>query len=135
MKILFTALIVFLSMRAGAQEVIKIDGPDTGNIVTNTEIAPMLPGGSAAWTVYLRRHSNYSFEATHDSTAGTVIVQFIVDKGGHTSEWKVISGPTSDGYRKEALRLVRSSGLWMPGIANGRQVSAYRRVAIHFQMD
>lgn len=135
MKILFTALIAFFSMRAGAQEVIKIDAPDTGNIVTNTEIAPMFPGGNAAWISYLNRKSNYTFEATHDSTAGTVVVQFIVDKTGHTSDWKVISGPTSDGYRKEALRLVRSSGFWMPGVANGRQVSAYRRVAIHFQMD
>lgn len=122
-------------MRAGAQQVIRLNGQDTGKIRTNVEIPPMFPGGGAAWIRYLEKNSNYEFEYTRDSTAGTVIVQFIVDRTGHTSDIKAISGPTEGGYRKEAVKLIRNSRLWTPAVDNGLQVTAYRLVPFHFKMD
>lgn len=135
MKIVLTALIAFFSMRAGAQQVIRINGQDTGTIRTNVEIPPMFPGGDVAWSRYLEGKSSYALENTQDSTPGTVVVQFIVDVNAHTRDFKVISGPTTGSYRAEAVRLVRSSGLWMPAVDNGRQVTAYRLLPIHFKMD
>jgi TonB family protein len=134
MKILFTALIAFISMHASAQQVIKINGQDSGNIVTNPEIPAMFPLGDDAWKHFLAKRSNYSIEDTRDSTEGTVVVQFIVGTSGNLSDIEVVSGPTTGGYRDEAVRLIRLSRLWMPAVDKGHQVSSYRQVPIHFKM-
>ena len=96
---------------------------------SKVEIESEFPGGPAAWQRFLDRHlSNPNTE----DTKKYVVVQFIVDKQGHTSAISVLSGPEKGGYREEAIRLIQKSGLWLSAIQNGRQVKSYKKFVITF---
>ncbi|MCH5598708.1 energy transducer TonB [Niabella ginsengisoli] len=63
----------------------------------------------------------------------TTIVQFIVDKNGNATDFKALT-KHGHGMEEEALRVVKASGKWQPAIQNGRQVTAYRKQPITFQI-
>ena len=64
----------------------------------------------------------------------TVVVQFVVDKEGNMSDVKAL---TSHGYgmEDEAVRVIKKGPQWKPAIQNGRNVKAYRRQPITFQIE
>ncbi|HRN48332.1 MAG TPA: energy transducer TonB [Niabella sp.] len=62
-----------------------------------------------------------------------MIVQFIVDKEGDVSDVKPLTH-VGHGMEQEAVRVIKNSGRWKPAIQNGREVKAYRRQPITFQI-
>ena len=67
-----------------------------------------------------------------DSSAGTVIVDFIVHPDSTISDIRVVSGPKKGGLREEAIHVVTASGKWIPGVTNGAVASAHHREPIKF---
>ena len=67
--------------------------------------------------------------------AGTVVVQFIVDREGNVSNIQAISGPEKGGLREEAIRLIKISKRWSPAIQSGRQVRPYVKQPIVFKLE
>jgi protein TonB len=61
------------------------------------------------------------------------MVQFVVDKEGNISDVKAL---TNHGYgmEQEAVRAIQKGPKWTPAVQNGRQVKAYRRQPITFQV-
>jgi len=62
------------------------------------------------------------------------LIQFIVDKEGNVSNVKVIKEP-GYGMGEEAVRVIKTSGKWIPAVQNNHVVKAYRKQPITFQVN
>lgn len=98
------------------------------------EIEASFPGGASAWLRFLNKNLQYSSDAQDRGIQGTVVVQFVVDKDGNVSDVQAISGPEEGGLKEEAVRVIRKSGKWTPGVQNGRYVKSYKRQPVIFQI-
>jgi protein TonB len=117
----------------GVVEAPKKVEEDWDKTFTKVEIESSYPGGAAAWTRYLLKTLRYPQEAQDNEVQGTVVVQFIVDKGGMVSNVEAISGPQE--LRDEAVRVIKKSGQWTPAVQNGRQVKSYKKQPIVFRLE
>ena len=111
----------------------KKDDDEDGRFMP-VEIEASFPGGSSAWLRFLNKNLRYSSDAQDRGIQGTVLVQFVVDKDGNVSDVQAISGPEEGGLKEEAVRVIRKSGKWTPGVQNGRYVKSYKRQPIIFQI-
>jgi protein TonB len=106
---------------------------DENKIFEKVEVEAEFPGGHSAWTRYLQRTLNANAPVDGGAAEGsyTVVVQFIVDKGGAISDVKAL---TSHGFgmEEEAIRVIKRGPKWTPAIQNGRNVNAYRKQPITF---
>lgn len=119
----------------GKQIVEEKKEEDENKIFDKVEIEASFPGGDAKWRQYLERNCNGSVATDNGAPEGTytTMVQFVVDKEGNISDVKAL---TNHGYgmEQEAIRTIQKGPKWNPAIQNGRQVKAYRRQPITFQV-
>jgi len=99
---------------------------------TKLEVEAEYPGGDTSWHQYLVQNLHYPHKAKRRSIEGTVIVQCIVHKQGTLTDIQVIAGPEE--LRDEAIRLVKDSGNWTPGMQNGHIVRSYKKIPIEFKL-
>jgi TonB family protein len=93
------------------------------------EITATYPGGPKNWEYFVDKNL---FNLNETAEKVIVSVQFRVDRQGKVSNIEVVSGPSKGGFGKEAMRLVKKSGIWMPAVSRGHQVNAFRTVEIAF---
>lgn len=87
---------------------------------------PTYPGGSLAWKRYLERNLKSNVPIKNGAPVGNyeIIVSFLVNKNGETSEIKAIEQPEKDyGTAAEAVRVIKESGRWNPAKQNGHAVN------------
>lgn len=105
-------------------------------IFEKVEVEASYPGGPKAWENFLRRNLDANVGPDNGAPPGnyTVYVQFVVDKEGNVSDIKPL---TNHGYgmEQEAVRVLKKATKWVPAIQNGRQVKAYRKQPITFQVE
>ena len=118
-----------------AQDTTQSAEIDNDKTFTKVEIEASYPGGNPAWLRFLVKNLRYPDKAQMHNIMGDVMVQFIVDKDGNVSDIEAISGPDQGGLREEAVRMIKLSGKWTPGMQNGRQVRSYKRQMIRFKME
>lgn len=108
-----------------------IDAPTEPDIFERVEIEAEFPGGMNKWRQYLERNLRVSDDIPEGTYA--VVVQFIVDTEGNISD---VIALTNHGYEmeNEAVRIIKRGPKWNPAIQNGRQVKAYRKQLITFQV-
>jgi len=108
---------------------------DEDKIFTKVENEASFPGGEAAWRRYLERNLNPSAPVDNGAPPNTyqVIVRFIVSKDGSISD---VTAETKFGYgmEEEAVKVIKKGPKWTPALQNGRNVNAYRRQPITFQV-
>jgi protein TonB len=108
-----------------------IDVPTEPDIFERVEIEAEFPGGVNKWRQYLERN----LRVDNDIPEGTyaVLIQFVVDKDGNISD---VIALTDHGYgmEDEAKRVIKRGPKWNPAIQNGREVKAYRKQLITFQV-
>lgn len=105
------------------------------SIFTKLDFEASYPGGPWAYARFLNSTFRYPDKAQKLEIQGTVVVQFLVDRNGNLSDVEVISGPASGGLREEAVRIIKASGKWLPGIQNGRIVASYKKHPMIFRLD
>ncbi len=132
MKLLLTISLLLSVLATRAQDSTR--HVDYDRTYTKLKIEASYPGGQQAWLKFLNKNLRYPDDAVNNNIQGVVIVQFIVDTAGHTSDIRADSGPEKGGLREEAVRLIKISGLWMPGIQNGNKVKSYKRQPISFKI-
>jgi periplasmic protein TonB len=111
----------------------KTKGTDDPGPFIPIEIESNYPGGMEAWLRYLNKTLKYPSDAAETGIEGDVVVKFIVDKDGKTSEVEAIQGPQE--LRGEAIRVIKSSGKWDPAIQNGLKVKSYKQQTIKFRLE
>ena len=110
---------------AGGHLVRKADGPNHAAEVEKThilDVKPTFKGKDAnAFAAWVSSRLKYPKEAKAAHIDGTVTVQYVVGKNGGVQEVQVLKGvhPALDA---EAVRVVRSSPKWKPGIKDGKPV-------------
>lgn len=108
---------------------------DENKIFDKVEIEAKFPGGDAKWRQYLERNCNAQVATDNGAPEGTytTVIQFVVDKEGNISDVKAM---TNHGYgmEEEAVRTIKKGPNWTPAVQNGRQVKAYRKQPITFQV-
>lgn len=116
------------------------DGPvnqkvteDSNEIFTNVEQLPRFPGGDAAFGNFLRKNLMYPAVARENNIQGRVIVNFVVEKDGSLTDIKVLRG-LEGGLSEEAIRVLKRTPKWEPGIQNGRPVRVSFTIPILFQL-
>lgn len=119
----------------GKQIVEEKKEEDENKIFDKVEIEASFPGGDGKWRQYLERNANGQVATDNGAPEGTytTVVQFVVDKEGNISDVKAL---TNHGYgmEEEAMRVIRKGPKWTPAVQNGRQVKAYRKQPITFQV-
>ena len=84
------------------------------------EVIPTFPGGEVAFQNYL--HKNLQ---PIKGTKGRVITAFVVEKDGSLSNIQVLKGLNKEA-NLEAIRVIKASPKWIPGVYNGQpQRKAY----------
>ena len=99
----------------------------------SVEVLPEFSGGMAGWGKYLQANLKYPAEAKSRNITGRVILAFVVEKNGSLSDIKVLRG-IGGGADEEAVRVLKTSPNWKPGIQNGRPVRVAYTMPIFFQL-
>lgn len=119
------------------QKVIGIQAPirvDDGELVYNAvEILPTFPGGEVGFAKFLRDNIRYPKEAHDAGVKGRVFIQFVVEVDGSLSNMVVLRDP-GKGLGDEALRVLKLSPKWKPGLMNGKPVRVQFTVPINFSL-
>lgn len=111
----------------------KVTEEDPNKIFTSVEKIPEFPGGIEAFYKYLGKSIKYPSVARENGTQGRVIVSFVCERDGSLTDIKVARG-IGDGCDEEAVRVLRASPRWKPGIQNGRPVRVAYSVPISFTL-
>lgn len=124
--------------------VVEAPKEDYDKVFQKVEIDAEFPGGTAGWTRYVTREIERNIdELQDDGRSGTVVVLFIVDKEGQVSEVRALpcaeAGvgnclPPNSKLAEIAVNAIRKGPKWKPAVQNGRQVKAYRRQPVTFQL-
>jgi TonB family protein len=102
-------------------------------IFTAVEQAPSFLGGDVEFQNYVVKNVRYPAKARENKTQGRVIVTFVVEPDGSLTNARVVRG-IGDGADEEALRVIKASPKWKPGIQNGRKVRVQYSVPIQFSL-
>lgn len=102
-------------------------------IYTKTQEESKFPGGATAWAQFLNTTFKYPQKAVDAEVQGTVVVQFIVDTEGNVRDVKALSGPAL--LADESVKLIKSSGRWIPARQDGQAVNSYKKQPIVFRLE
>lgn len=112
-----------------------------GNIVSSDSIFTRelkdasYPGGPDAWRRHLEKNLDAFTPVRNGAPVGTynVIIQFAIDAEGKISN---ITPLTQIGYglEEEAVKVIKSSGKWIPAQRFGKNVKAYRKQPVSFRV-
>lgn len=98
------------------------------------DVMPEPEGGAAGWAKFLQKNLKYPPEALDKSMGGKVLVSFVVEKDGHLSSVMVDRG-AGFGMDEEALRVLKLSKAWKPGLQRGQPVRVKYTIPISFSLD
>ena len=109
-------------------------GSDTANVVYEVvEIQPSPPGGMAGWNKYLMENLRYPTNAQRKGIEGTVIVAFVVNTDGTTTDIEILRS-VGGGCDEEVIRIVKGSPKWTPGVQRGTPVRTRMRLPLRFML-
>lgn len=104
---------------------------DNGFIVV--EHAASFPGGQQAWKRFLQKNIKYPRFAQRNNVEGKVQLSFYVDAGGNISDIEVTRS-IGAGCDEEAIRVLKNSPRWNPGLQRGIAVKSPMSIFIHFKL-
>ncbi len=109
-------------------------GSDTTNAVYEVvEIQPSPAGGMAGWNKYLSENLRYPPNAQLKGIEGTVIVAFVVNTDGTTTDIQILRS-VGGGCDEEVIRIVQGSPKWNPGMQRGTPVRTRMRLPLRFML-
>ena len=90
--------------------------------------------GMADFYKFIGQNIKYPIEARQKGIEGRVFVSFMVDETGKLSDFKLIRG-IGDGCDEEAIRVLKLSPDWKPGMQSGVPVKSIFNLAVVFKID
>ena len=97
------------------------------------EQMPEFPGGMKELLKFLQDNLKYPENAMKNTVQGRVIVQFVVEKDGTLTEFKVARSVDPD-LDAEALRVLQTMPKWKPGMQRGKIVRVKFTVPVSFKL-
>ncbi len=99
----------------------------------NIEKQPDFPGGMDKFYAYLRKTVKYPQMAAEQNIQGKVFLSFVVEKNGELTDIKV-DRKLGGGTDEEAVRVLKASPRWIPGVQNGKFVRVKYNIPISFAL-
>jgi TonB family protein len=109
-------------------------GEDNDEVFNVVERNPMYPGGEKAMFAFLGNTIRYPKEAVRRKVQGKVFINFVVERDGSLSRFKVLKG-IGAGCDQEAVRVMKQMPKWIPGKQNGQPVAVLYNLPIAFQLE
>jgi len=135
MAIIFSGFIWVSVLTCSAQQ-------DTIDIIElpikykKVEVKPLFKGKDALEFrgLYINKNLMYPKEAFESRIQGKVVVSFVIDEKGKVTQVKVAQSahPLLD---REAVRVIKSSPKWSPGMHNGNPMPVLMEMAIDFRIN
>ena len=97
------------------------------------EQMPEFPGGMKEMLKFLQENVKYPENAMKNNVQGRVIVQFVIEKDGTPTEFKVVRSVDPD-LDAEALRVLQTMPKWKPGMQRGEVVRVKYTVPVSFKL-
>jgi TonB family protein len=116
-----------------ASDVAKMREPDKNGIYTIVEQQPEYPEGLKAMFGWIQSTMKYPEEALKAGVEGTVYIGFVIEKDGSMTNMTVKRGIGS-GCNEEAMRILKTTPNWKPGMHNGKIVRVAYTVPIQFKL-
>lgn len=109
------------------------DGVAKDEVFMVAEQMPEFPGGMKELLKFLQNNLKYPENAMKNNVQGRVIVQFVVEKDGTLTEFKVARSVDLD-LDAEALRVLQIMPKWKPGMQRGKIVRVKFTVPVSFKL-
>lgn len=117
------------------------EGPKQAVVVEDTKVydyvsietQPAFPGGMSEFYKFIQKTLKYPPMAAENNIQGKVYVSFVVEKNGALTDIKV-DRKLGGGTDEEAMRVLRASPKWTPGIQNGKPVRVKYNIPISFTL-
>ncbi|HEX9979375.1 MAG TPA: energy transducer TonB [Flavobacterium sp.] len=116
MKNLFT-LILFVSCLSATSQNIEQQETEAPMQMGGLDVRPEYPGGVNAFLTFIMKN----FQVPENTGGGRIIIKFVVEKDGNTTDFKIIREP-EPGLGDEAIRVIKKAEKWKPGEQNGKLV-------------
>jgi TonB family protein len=109
---------------------VEVD-PEKEIIYSYVEQMPSFPEGQQAMEKFISTNIKYPKDAIAQNKEGMVVINFIVGQTGELRDFKVLKG-LSESINAEAIRVLKSMPVWVPGKQNGRIISVYYTIPMKF---
>jgi periplasmic protein TonB len=110
-------------------------GPE-GSPVERPDVKAKFVGGDDAFSEFVRNSFIYPARCQEEGINSYVLLQFVVDTKGNISNVKAIDGTAAcPEFAAEAIRVLKRSPKWIPGMVNGKFVNSYLTVPIRLNLD
>ena len=113
---------------------VKKQPVDDAPLFQVAEEMPQYPGGMPGLMQYIGRNMKYPMLAQEQGLEGRVIVQFIVERDGSTSNFNIMRGVHAL-LDAEAIRVLAGMEKWTPGKQKGQAVRVKYTVPVTFRLD
>lgn len=110
-----------------------VDGDNNIYMAGGVEVYPEFPGGMTAWAKFIQRNLRYPDAAQENQVQGKVYISFVVEKDGSITDVTVMRG-IGYGCDEEALRVIKKSPRWKPGMQNNKPVRVKYNIPIGYVM-
>ena len=131
-KLIFSSLLAMLLLGFCAKSTMAQDDQTVYNFVS-METPPSYPGGMASFYKFLGETISYPKQAKDENIQGNVFVSFTVEKDGSLNDIKV-DRKLGGGTDEEAIRVLKLSKKWNPGMQNGKVVRVKYNIPIKFKI-
>jgi protein TonB len=117
------------------------DGPKQAAVVEDNneyktitlEVQPSFPGGINKFYEYLRKTVRYPAMAQEQGIQGKAFMSFVIERNGDLTDISV-ANRIGGGIDEEAVRVLKASPAWLPGIQNGKPVRVRFNIPISFSL-
>ncbi|GGH10497.1 M56 family metallopeptidase [Pedobacter zeae] len=116
-------------------EISSVNAENTDKVYdfVSIEKQPEFPGGITKFYQYLSGSIKYPKMAQENNVQGKVFLSFVVEKDGSLSDIQITRGLGS-GTDEEAIRVLKESPKWNPGIRNGLTVRVKYNINVNFRL-
>lgn len=118
-------------VRGAIEHVLGIPEDTTIYEFDEVEVMPSYPGDTEALWTFMIQNLHYPESAEADNIQGRVVVQFVVEKDGSLTGFKILYS-RDDRLNEEALRILRIMPRWQPAQLNGRPVRSHFCIPVVF---
>jgi TonB family protein len=99
----------------------------------SVEKQPVYPGGIAKFYEYMKNEIKYPEVAKNNKIQGKVFLSFTVEKNGKLTN-VVITRSLSKETDAEAIRVIKNSPSWEPGLLKGKPVRVKYNINVNFNL-
>ncbi|RZK43691.1 MAG: energy transducer TonB [Pedobacter sp.] len=118
------------------------EGPKQAQVVEDNTVydhismenPPSYPGGIQKFYDWISNTLKYPPMASENNIQGTVYVSFTIEKDGTLTDVKTEGKKLGYGLDEEAIRILKSSRRWNPGMQNSKPVRVKYNIPLKFTM-